>query len=42
MRLQLEQNKQARHEISKAERAAEKERLFQLAQLQKKEKHRGH
>jgi hypothetical protein len=42
MRLQLEQNKQAHHEISKAERAAEKERLFQLAQLQKKEKHRGH
>ena len=42
MRLQLEQHKLARQEVSKAEREAEKEQRFLLAQQLKKEKHRGH
>ncbi len=42
MRLQLEQHKAERQELSKAEREADKERQFQLSQQRKKEKHRGH
>jgi hypothetical protein len=42
MRLQLEQHKLARQEVSKAQREAEKEQKFLLAQQRKKEKHRGH
>jgi len=42
MRLELEAHKQAKLEISKADREAEKARRFQQAQERKKEKHRGH
>lgn len=42
MRLQLEQHKLARQEVSKAQREAEKEQKFLLAQQHKKEKRRGH
>jgi hypothetical protein len=40
--LQQEQNKLARKERSKKEREAESDRLFEMKQQKKKEKHRGH
>ena len=42
MRLVQEQKKQTRKEISKAEREAQKERLFALKQEKRKQKKRGH
>ena len=40
--LQQEQNKLVRKERSKMEREAESDRLFELKQQKKKEKHKGH
>ena len=42
LKLQQEQNKAERKQRSKAKREAEKQRLFDLRQMKKKEKHRGH
>jgi len=42
LKLQQEQNKLIRKERSKKEREAESDRLFEMKQLKKKEKHRGH
>ena len=42
LKLQQEQNKTERKQRTKAERDAEKQRLFELRQTKKKEKHRGH
>ena len=42
LKLQQEQNKAERKQRSKAERVAEKQRQFDLRQMKKKEKHRGH
>ena len=42
LKLQQEQNKLIRKERSKKERDAEKDRLFEMKQRKKKEKHRGH
>ncbi|MDY3764752.1 MAG: DUF2992 family protein, partial [Candidatus Ventricola sp.] len=39
--LQQEQSKQARREKSREQRLAEAERMFELKQQKKKEKHRG-
>ena len=42
LKLQQEQNKQVRKERSKKEREAESDRLFEIRQQKKKEKHKGH
>ena len=42
LKLQLEQNKQERKVRSREQRDAESQRLFELKQMKKKEKHRGH
>ena len=42
LKLQQEQNKLVRKERSKMEREAESDRLFELKQQKKKEKHKGH
>ncbi|MDO5132742.1 MAG: YjdF family protein [Eubacteriales bacterium] len=42
LKLQQEQNKQVRKERSKKEREAERDRLFEMKQQKKKEKHKGH
>jgi hypothetical protein len=42
LKLQQEQNKLIRKERSKKEREAESDRLFEMKQLKKKEKHKGH
>ena len=42
LKLQQEQNKLVRKERSKMERVAESDRLFELKQQKKKEKHKGH
>ena len=42
LKLQQEQNKQERKAISREQREAEKQRKFELKQLKKKEKHKGH
>ena len=42
LKLQQEQNKTERKKQSKAEREAEKQRQFDLRQVKKKEKHKGH
>ncbi len=42
LKLQQEQNKLARKEQSKMEREMESDRLFELKQIKKKEKHKGH
>ncbi len=41
LQMQLEQNKQERKVKSRNQKLAEKERLFELKQQKKKEKHRG-
>ena len=41
-KLQQEQNKLARKERSKKEREEESDRLFEMKQQKKKEKHKGH
>lgn len=42
LKLQQEQNKQERKIISREQKEAEQKRLFELKQLKKKEKHKGH
>lgn len=42
LKLQQEQNKLVRKERSKQNREAESERLFEMKQQKKKEKHKGH
>ena len=42
LKLQQEQNKQERKARSREQRDAESQRLFELKQMKKKEKHRGH
>ena len=42
LKLQQEQNKLIRKERSKKEREAESNRLFEMKQLKKREKHKGH
>ena len=42
LKLQQEQNKQERKSRCREQREAEKHRLFELRQIKKKEKHRGH
>ena len=42
LKLQQEQNKQERKDRSREQRDAESQRLFELKQMKKKEKHRGH
>ncbi len=42
LKLQQEQNKQVRKERSRKEREAESDRLFEMKQQKKKEKHKGH
>ena len=42
LKLQQEQNKLERKERSKMEREEESDRLFELKQQKKKEKHKGH
>ena len=42
LKLQQEQNKLVRKERSKKEREAESNRLFEMKQLKKREKHKGH
>ena len=42
LKLQREQNKLARKERSKKEREEESDRLFEMKQQKKKEKHKGH
>lgn len=42
LKLQQEQGKEARKAQSRAEKDAEKDRLFALKQQKRKEKHRGH
>ena len=42
LKLQLEQNKQERKVRSREQREAESQRLFELKQIKKREKHRGH
>ena len=42
LKLQQEQNKTKRKQRLKAEREAEKQRQFDLRQVKKKEKHKGH
>lgn len=42
LKLQQEQNKLVRRERSRKNREEEKDRLFEIKQQKKKEKHRGH
>ena len=42
LKLQLEQNKQERKVRSREQREAESQRLFELKQMKKREKHKGH
>ncbi len=42
LKLQQEQNKQERKVRSREQRAAESQRLFELKQIKKREKHKGH
>lgn len=42
LKLQQEQNKLVRKERSKKEQEAESDRLFEMKQLKKREKHKGH
>ena len=42
LKLQQEQNKLERKERSKQEREEESDRLFEMKQLKKREKHKGH
>ncbi|MBP3197001.1 MAG: YjdF family protein [Butyrivibrio sp.] len=42
LKLQQEQNKQERKAISREQREAGNRRLFELKQMKKREKHRGH
>ena len=42
LKLQQEQNKKERKVRSREQREAEKQRLFELKQIKKKEKHKGH
>ena len=42
LKLQQEQNKQERKIRSREQKAAEEQRMFELKQRKKKEKHRGH
>ena len=42
LKLQQEQNKQERKSINRAKKIAEKNRIFELRQQKKKEKHKGH
>ena len=42
LKLQQEQNKLVRKERSKKEREEESDRMFEMKQQKKKEKHRGH
>lgn len=42
LKMQQEQNKVERKQLSKAEREAERQRKFDLRQTKKKEKHKGH
>ena len=42
LKLQQEQNKRVRKERSRMEREAKNNRLFELKQLKKREKHKGH
>ena len=42
LKLQQEKNKQERKVRSREQREAENQRLFELKQMKKKEKHRGH
>ena len=42
LRIQQEQNKQERKVRSREQRETENQRLFELKQIKKKEKHRGH
>ncbi|AEY66099.1 YjdF family protein [Clostridium sp. BNL1100] len=41
LKLQQEQNKQERKQISREQREAEKQRMFELKQQKKRDKHRG-
>ena len=40
--MQKEENKMERKSVSREQREAEKQRQFELKQLQKREKHKGH
>ena len=42
LKLQQEQNKQVRKERSRKKKEAEEQRMFELKQQKKREKHRGH
>ena len=42
LKLQQEQNKQERKVRSREQRDAESQRLFELKQMKKREKHKGH
>ena len=42
IKLQQEQNKQERKTISREQRAADEQRMFELKQHKKREKHKGH
>ncbi len=42
LKLQQDQNKQERKAISREQREAENRRLFELKQIKKREKHKGH
>mgnify|MGYP002626079924 CR=1 FL=1 len=42
LKLQQEQNKQERKAISREQREAESQRIFELKKIKKREKHRGH
>ena len=42
LKLQQEQNKQEQKSISREQREAENRRLFELKQMKKREKHKGH
>ena len=42
IKLQQEQNKQERKTISREQRAADEQRMFELKQQKKREKHKGH
>ena len=42
LKLQQEQNKQERKAISREQREAENRRAFELKQIKKREKHKGH
>lgn len=42
IKLQQEQNKQERKTISREQRSADEQRMFELKQQKKREKHKGH